>query len=144
MNAFVRKLAVPALLALAAPGVEAAQNPDCSKQPETCIALAVVETAAYADECAKLYPESRDEFARSLARWSVRKLQIPGVEEALEPGSADRVALAKRAAAYLKSVGSYQREIECNGRLAVMKNKEPRLRSDYFVLPPDPLEPYIR
>ena len=144
MNSFFCKTVFAVLIALAATGARSAPVPDCGNEPEACIRLAAAETAAYVDECAKLFPDSRDEFTTALAKWSVRKLRIPGLEEALKPGSADRVAMGKKAAAYLKSVGNYERDIECNNRLAVLKNKEPRLRSDFVVLPDDPLEPYVR
>ncbi len=129
---------------MALPGAASAQGPDCSKDPDGCIRLAAAEAAAYVDECGKTFPDSKDKLDNALARWSVRRLLIPGLEEAIKPGSLDRVTLGKKAAAYLKSVASYEREIECVGRFAMLKSKEPKLYADFISLPRDPLERYIK
>jgi hypothetical protein len=143
MSSPMRNLVLTVLLAMAAQDAFSADSLDCSKELAACLRLAAAETAAFVDECGKLYPESKSGLDTALARWSIRKLRIAGVDAAMKPGSPDRVALGKKAAAYLKSVGSYEREIECTGRMAVLKNKEPRIRSDFVNLPKDPLEPYM-
>jgi hypothetical protein len=140
----VRKLIIPLLLWMALPGAALAQGPDCSKDPDGCIRLAAAEAAAYVDECGKTFPESKADLDNALARWNVRSLLIPRLEDAIKPGSPDRVALAKKAAVYLKSVGSYEREIECAGRFAMLKSREPKLYADFISLPRDPLERYIK
>ena len=144
MKSSALELVCAALIALASSAAVAAAAPDCTTDREACIRLAAAETAAFIDECGKTYPESKADFDAALARWSLRKLQIPGVEDALKPGSADRVALRKKAATYMKSVGDYEREIECSSRMATLKSREPKLRADSVRLPKDPLEPYIK
>lgn len=141
-TSLIRNLVLPVLIALTAQDALSAGAPDCSQDAAACLRLAAAETAAFVDECGKIFPASKAELDTALARWSIRKLRIAGVEAAMKPGSPERVALGKKAAAYLKSVGSYEREIECTGRMAVLKNKEPRIRSDFVRLPTDPLEPY--
>jgi hypothetical protein len=144
MKSLVCKLVFPLLIGMAVPAVVSAQTQDCDKDRAACIGRAAAETAAFVEECAKAYPESKEELEAALAQWSVRKLGIPGVEEAMKPASLGRIALGKKAARYMKSVGSYQREIECVGRMAMLKSKEPKLRADFVSLPPDLLEPYIK
>ena len=139
----IRKLIIP-LLWMALPVAASARGPDCSKDPDGCIRLAAAEAAAYVDECGKTFPDSKVGLDNALAQWSVRKLRVPGLEDAIKPGSADRIALGKKAAAYLKSVASYEREIECVGRFAMLKSREPRLYADFIDLPSDPLERYIK
>jgi len=138
----IRKLVLPVLIAMAAQDALSADAPDCNNELAACIRLAAAETAAFVDECGKVFPASKAELDTALARWSIRKLRIAGVDAAMKPDAPERVALGRKAAAYLKSVGSYEREIECTGRMAVLKNKEPRIRSDFISLPKDPLEPY--
>lgn len=138
----IRNLVVPLLIALTAQDALSAGAPDCSQDAAACIRLAAAETAAFVDECGKVFPASKAELETALARWSIRKLRIAGVDAAMRPDAPERVALGRKAAAYLKSVGRYEREIECTGRMAVLKNKEPRIRSDFVRLPTDPLEPY--
>jgi hypothetical protein len=142
MKSFVCKLVFPAMAALALPGAVFAQGAGCDKDLAACVARAAAETAAFVEECGRAYPESKPQLDAALAQWSVRRLKIPGVEESLRPDSLSRIALGKKAAAYMKSVGAYQREIECTARMAMLKSKEPRLRADFVSLPPDPLEPY--
>src|SRR5450631_629629 len=89
----VRKLIIPLLLWMALPGAALAQGPDCSKDPDGCIRLAAAEAAAYVDECGKTFPESKADLDNALARWNVRSLLIPRLEDAIKPGSPDRVAL---------------------------------------------------
>ena len=144
MKSFLRRLVFPLLIGMAAHAVARAQTADCYNDRAACIGRAAAETAAFVDECGKAYPESKSEFDTALAQWSVRKLGIPGVEEAMKPSSLGRIALGKKAAKYMKSVGSYQREIECVGRMVMLKSQVPRLRADFVALPPDPLEPYIK
>jgi hypothetical protein len=142
MKSFVCKLVLPLLAGLALPGVACAQATECDRDLAACIARAAAEMAVFVEECGKMFPESKPDLDAALAQWSVRRLKIPGVEEALRPDALSRVALAKKASGYMRSVGSYQREIECTGRMAMLKSKEPRLRADFISLPPDPLGPY--
>ena len=142
-TSLIRNLGIPFLiLVVTAHDALSAGVPDCSQDAVACIRLAAAETAAFVEECGKVFPPSKAELDTALAGWSILKLRIAGVEEAMKPGSPERLALGKKAAAYLKSVGSYEREIECTGRMAVLKNKELRIRSDFVLLPTDPLEPY--
>jgi len=91
----------------------------------------------------KVFPESRDDLVAALAQWSVRKLRIPGVEEAIKPGSADRVAAWEAGRRLPEVRGSYERDHR-KGAGRLQMNKEPRLRADFVVLPRGPLEPYIK
>ncbi len=144
MTPLTRSLIVPALVWMAMPGVASAQAPDCNKDLVACIRLAVAEVATYVDECGKILRDSKDDLDIAFAEWSVLKLPIPGLDEAINPDSPSRVALRKKVAPYLKSIGSYEREIECFGRLAMLKSKQPRLFADSISLPEDALEPYIK
>jgi hypothetical protein len=137
----MRTLILPPLLWMAAPVF--AQAPDCATEREACIRLAVMEAAIYVEECGKIMPDARARLEAALAQWAVLKLPIPGVIDAAKPNAPGHGALARKVGAYLKSIGSYERDIECLGRLAMMKNKTPTLRSDTVSLPRDVLEPYL-
>ncbi|MEO8158969.1 MAG: hypothetical protein ABI648_14320 [Betaproteobacteria bacterium] len=141
-NVLAGNLILAVLLWMAWPAHAVNEAPDCAKDREACIRLAVMETAAYVEECGKILPDSKAELDSALARWEVLKLKIPGVAQAVYPDAPGRAALGKKADAYLKSVGSYERDIECQGRLAMLKNKRPTLRSDTIPLPRNALEPY--
>ena len=144
MKSLLRKIILPALIGMSASGVAHAQRPDCDKEPAACIRRAAAETAAFIDECGKAFPDSKAGFDDALERWSLRKLQIPGIEDAIQPGSQERLTLGRKAAVYMRSVGAYQREIECSSRYAMLRSKEPQLRADFVNLPPDPLERYLK
>ena len=51
--------------------------------------------------------------------------------------------LDRKVVPYLNSIGAYEREIECFGRLAMMKSMQPRLFADSIILPRDALARYI-
>jgi hypothetical protein len=136
-------LAFPVLIGIAAPDAYA-QTRDCDQGLAACIGRAAAETAVFVEECARTYPDSKADLEAALAQWNLRKLQIPGVEEAMKPDSLERMALRKKVSAYMKSVSSYTREIECVGRMAMLKSKQPKLRADFVSLPADALEPYIK
>jgi hypothetical protein len=143
MTAFIRRFIVAALLWTALPGAASAQVPDCDKDLDACIRWAVAEVATYADECAKTFPDRRADFDAALANWRVLKLPIRGLNDAIKPGSLQRITLARKVAPYLKSIGAYEREIECFGRLAMLKNTQPRLYADSVILPGNALARYM-
>jgi len=99
--------------------------------------------ATYADECGKAFPDRRADFNAALANWRVLKLPMRGVNDAIKPGSLQRIVLGKKVAPYLKSIGAYEREIECFGRLAMLKSTQPRLFADSVILPRDALARYM-
>jgi len=143
MTAYIRRFIVAALLSMVVPGAASAQVPDCDKDLDGCIRWAVAEVATYADECGKTFPGRRADFDAALAGWRVLKLPIPGLIDATKPGSLQRLVLGRKVAPYLKSIGAYEREIECFGRLAMLKNTQPRLYADSVVLPRDALARYM-
>ena len=95
-TSLIRNLVLPFLIALTAQDALSADAPDCSRDAAACIRLAAAETAAFVDECGKVFPASKAELDTALARWSIRKLRIAGVEAAIKPGAPDRVALGKK------------------------------------------------
>lgn len=136
----MRTLILPPLLWMAWPAF--AQSPDCATDREACIRLAVTEAAVYVEECGKILPAEKAKLDAALAQWKVLKLPIPGVVDAARPDAPGRSALARKVGTYLKSIGSYERDIECQGRRAMLENQRPTLRSDTVLLPRDVLEPY--
>ncbi|HKB81776.1 MAG TPA: hypothetical protein VKD04_01070 [Burkholderiales bacterium] len=144
MTPLTRHLIVPALIWVTLPGAASAQALDCNKDLDACILWAAAEVATYVDECGKILRDSKVDLDAAYARWSVLKLPIPGLQEAIKPDSPIRLALGKKVAPYLKSIGSYEREIECSGRLAMLKSRQPRLYADSISLPKDPLDRYVK
>jgi len=121
-----------------------AQSPDCTKDLDACVVQAVAENATFITECAKLYPKSKDIFESALAGWSVLKLAIPGIAEATNVESVLRRSFSEKIGPYLRRIPGYEREIECAGRLEMMKESEPKLLADSVRLPPDALRRYIK
>ena len=76
--------------------------------------------------------------------WSVLKLPIPGINEALDSKSEIRTTLSKAIGPYLKRIPSYEREIECVGRLEMVRSAEPKLQGDSARLPPNALSRYLK
>lgn len=140
MTAFIRRFVVAALFL---PGAASAQVADCDKDLDACIRWAVAEAATYADECGKAFPDRRADFDAALANWRVLKLPMRGPNEAIKPGSLQRIVLGRKVVPYLKSIGAYEREIECFGRLAMLKSAQPRLFADSVILPRDALARYM-
>ncbi len=143
MTALIRRYMVAALLCTALPGTASAQVPDCDKDLDACIRWAVAEVATYVDECGKAFPGRRPDFDAALANWPVLKLPMRGLDDAIKPGSLQRIVLDRKVVPYLKSIGAYEREIECFGRLAMMKSTQPRLFADSVILPRDALARYL-
>jgi hypothetical protein len=143
MTAFIHRFMVAALLCMALRGAASAQVPDCDKDLDACIRWAVAEVATYADECGKTFPDRRADFDAALANWRVLKLPMRGLNEAIKPGSLQRIVLARKVVPYLKSIGAYERKIECFGRLAMLKSTRPRLFADSITLPRDALARYM-
>jgi hypothetical protein len=121
-----------------------AQPQDCNTNVDACVRWAVAEIATFVDECGKLYPNTKASLDVLLSQWSVLKLPIPELEEALNPKSESRVALRDRIGPYLKGIPSYEREIECSGRVEILRSKEPALIADSVRLPKDVLRKYMK
>jgi hypothetical protein len=144
MTAHLRNLIAATLLCVALPANASIQAPDCEKELDACIRWAVAEVATYVDECGKILPASKAALDAAYTQWSVLKFPIPGLDAVIKPGSAERVALGKKVAPYLKGLMSYEREIECFGRYAMLKSTPPRLSADSISLPRNSLEPYLK
>lgn len=138
MRAFLAALSVLSLIPSASAAV------DCNKDLDACIRLVVAETAAFIEECGNAYPSSKASLDSAFTSWSVLKLPIPGLSEALDPQSEMRTTLSKAIGPYLKRIPSYEREIECVGRLEMVRSIEPKLKGDSARLPPNALSRYVK
>jgi hypothetical protein len=116
--------------------------PNCNEDLDACVRLVVAETAAFVDECGNLYPKFKTEIDAAFKKWSVLKLPIPGIEEALNPKSQLRMTMAESLLPYLKRIPSYEKEIECSRRLQMVQTPEPTLSGDSVRLPPNALKKY--
>ena len=119
-----------------------AQPSDCTANADACVRWAIAEVATFVDECGKLYPDAKPRFDSLMSRWSVLKLPIAQLEEALDPKSASRITLSNRIAPYLRRIPAYEREIECVGRMELLESTQPALISDSVQLPRDALGKY--
>jgi hypothetical protein len=119
-----------------------AQPSDCAANADACVRWAIAEVATFIDECGKIYPGDKPLLDSSLSQWPVLKLPIPQLQEALDPRSAIRTQMTGRISQYLGRIPSYEREIECSGRLELLRSKEPALMSDSVRLPRDILGKY--
>lgn len=124
------------------PGVSAAV--DCNKDLDACVRLVVGETATFIEECGNAYPSSKANLDSAFMNWNVLKLPIPGIKEALDTKSEMRTTLSKAIGPYLKRIPSYEREIECVGRLEMVQSSEPKLQGDSARLPPNALAKYLK
>jgi hypothetical protein len=116
--------------------------PNCNKDLDACVRLVVAETAAFVEECGNIYPKSKTEIDAAFKKWSVLKLPIPGIEEALNPKSQLRISMAESVSPYLKRIPSVEKEIECSGRLEMVQTPDPTLFGDSVRLPPNALKKY--
>jgi hypothetical protein len=144
MTVFIRKLIAATLFCMALPANASIQAPDCEKELDACLRWAIAEVATYVDECGKILPASKTPLDAAFTQWSVLKFPIPGLDAAIKAGSTQRVALGKKVGPYLKGLMSYEREIECSGRLAMLKSRPPRLSADSINVPRNSLEPYLK
>jgi hypothetical protein len=117
---------------------------NCDVDLDACVRTVIAENFVFADECGKAYPRSRAEMDSALQRWTVLKLKIPGIEEALEPKSKLRSQLRDAVTPYFKRIPDYEREIECAGRLEMLRSAEPKLQGDFARLPNGVLRKYAR
>jgi len=117
---------------------------DCNKDLDACVRLVVAETATFIEECGSAYPRSKAELDSAFMSWSVLKLPIPRINEALDPKSEMRTALSKTIALYLKKIPNYEREIECVGRLEMLQSSTPKLQGDSAKLPLNALHKYLK
>lgn len=117
---------------------------DCNKDLDACVRLVIAETATFIEECGNAYPSSKVALDAAFMNWSVLKLQIPGVEEALDTKSEIRSSLSKAIGPYLKRIPSFEREIECISRLEMVRSPKPKLLGDSVRLPPNALSRYFR
>ena len=123
---------------------KASAAPTCNGDLDACVRLVIAETATFIDECGVLYPKSKADLDAAFKGWSVLTLPIPGIEEALDAKSQLRLTMSQAVAPYLKRIPSYERDIECSGRLGMVRTPEPTLGGDSVRLPPDALKKYIK
>src|SRR4029077_13036341 len=109
-----------------------------------CVRTLVAETAVFVEECGKTYPGSQRVLDAAFSNWGVLRLPVPQLSEALDRTTALRVKLSAQIAPYLKRIPSYEREIECSGRLEMMQRVPFELRGDSAKLPPGALEKYSK
>lgn len=137
---FLRALVLTALISSG----EASAAPNCNEDLDACVRLVIVETATFIDECGVFYPKSKADLDAALRNWSVLKLPIPEVKEALDAKSELRITMSQAVSPYLKRIPAYEREIECSGRLDTVRNPEPTLMGDSVRLPPNALQKYLK
>lgn len=117
---------------------------NCNEDLDACVRMVIAETATFIEECGNSYPQSKTDLDFAFRNWSVLKLSIPAIEEALDAKSQLRTTLSKAVAPYLKRIPSHEREIECVGRLNMVRNPEPKLQGDSAPLPPNALSKYAK
>jgi hypothetical protein len=81
-------------------------------------------------------------FDTALRNWSVLKLSIPKLNEALAPDAPLQASLRDTVVAYLKRIPADEKAIECSGRLEMVRSAVPTLSGDSARLPPDALARY--
>lgn len=123
------------------PGIAQA-SPDCKADLDLCVRTVIAETAVFMNECGKLYSASRTNIDTAFRQWPVLKLPIPGLKEALDMDAPLQASLREHIAPYLKRIPAYEREIECSGRLEMVRSAEPKLGGDSARLPPGALDKY--
>lgn len=131
-------------VALVASDTLALQRPDCNVDIDACVRLAIAETATFMEECGKVHPETKVHLDAALLNWSVLKLPIPKLEEALNPKSEVRMALSDIIDPYLKRIPPHEQDIECSGRVEWMRSKEPMLGAGSVQLPKNTLRKYAK
>jgi hypothetical protein len=119
-----------------------AEPVSCDKNPDACVLRVIAETATFIDECGKAYPKNKAEFDAAFRDWSVLKLKIPHLEDAMQDKSELRQSMAELIGPYLKRIPSYERDIECSGRLELVRNPTPTLAGDSANLPANILSQY--
>ena len=117
---------------------------DCKADADSCIRTLVAETAVFVEECGKAYPASKDALDSVFKNWGLLRLPIPRLSEALDSTSPLRHELSSQIAPYLKRIPSYEREIECSGRVEMIRSVPFDLRGDSARLPPGALERYSK
>jgi hypothetical protein len=123
-------------------GASAAASPDCKADLDLCVRTVVAETAVLMNECGKLYPASAAEIDTAFRQWPVLRLPIPGLKGALDMHAPLQSSLRDLVAPYLKRIPEHERQIECLGRLEMVRSAEPKLGGDSAKLPPDALDKY--
>ncbi|MYM25292.1 hypothetical protein GTP46_21920 [Duganella sp. FT135W] len=131
------------LLLSFSPLVFGAHGP-CDEDLDRCVIRVIAETATFFDECAKSYPKNKSEIEAAFQAWSVLKLPIPGLEEALNQNSQLRQSLARDVGPYFARIPGYEKEIECIGRIEMVRNPTPTLQGDSAKLPADALSKYAK
>jgi hypothetical protein len=106
-------------------------GPDCNADPDACVRQVIAETAVFMHACGDAFPDSRAVFDTALRNWSVLKLSIPRLNEALAPDAPLQASLRDT-----------EKAIECSGRLEMVRSAVPTLSGDSARLPPDALARY--
>jgi len=104
----------------------------------------VTETAVFIEECGAIFPGNKATLDAAFANWSVLKLPIPTLAEALRSDSPDRTELTKLIGPYLRRIPAEERGIECSGRYEVLLSNQPQLVGDSASLPQNVLDRYKR
>jgi hypothetical protein len=122
--------ALIAAVVVLASTVAAAEAPDCKADPDSCIRMLVVETAVFIEECGKVFPASKRTLDSVFNNWGLLRLSVPQLSEALDSASPLRVKQSAQIAPYLQRIPSYGREIECSGRVEMIRSMPFELRGD--------------
>ena len=131
---------VAGALMFASTGSDAAL--DCTKDLDECARTLVAETAGFITECGRAYPAAQELFDKAFKNWPVLKLQIPGLQEVIDPASPMHEKWSINAADYLKTLAPDKRAAECSGRLATLTTREPSLTGSSARLPANALKAY--
>jgi hypothetical protein len=121
-----------------------AQVLDCKADPDSCIRSLVAETAVFIEECGKAFPTSKVALESLFNNWGLLRLSIPQLAEATNSASPLRVKLSAQIAPYLERIPSYEKEIECTGRVEMIRKVPFELRGDSAKLHPGELEKYTK
>jgi hypothetical protein len=121
-----------------------AEDSACSSNVDACVLCVIAETATFIAECGAEYPQHKAGFDSAFRDWSVLKLSIPGLDEALDEKSPLRISMREAIVAYFKRIPAQEKDIECVGRLEMVRNPKPTLRGDSATLPPNALDKYAK
>jgi len=116
----------------------------CDDDLDSCVLRVIAETATFFDECGKVYSKNKSELDAAFRAWGVLKLPIPRLGEALDENSQLRRSLSESVGPYFARIPAYEKEIECVGRLEMVRSPKPTLRGDSARLPEDVLSKYSK
>jgi len=138
---FPQQLPFLASLIFFAPAAYGAES-SCGDDLDSCVRRVIAETAVFFDECGKVYPKNKSEIDAAFQAWPVLRLPIPEIQEALDEKSQLRKTMLDAIGPYFKRIPGYEKEIECLGRLEMVRNPVPTLQGDSAKLPANALAKY--